>query len=120
MADEIVEAEGIGDEFGDDVLTGSLLMFTVVRSCRQYGLKISLVLLLLLKLVFLSGGGVNEGPPPGVVRWASGGAVGGKRPYLPKWAAKKWWLADMEKGKAGKATAAAAAAAATEAAFDAF
>ena len=46
--------------------------------------------------------------------------MGGKRPYLPKWAAKKWWLADMEKGKAGKATAAAAAAAATEAAFDTF
>ena len=108
----------MGDEAGDDVLTGSLLMFTV-RSCRQYGLKISLVLLLLLMLVFLSGGGVNEGPP-GVVRWASGGAVGGRRPYLPKWAAKKWWLADIENGRAGKATAAAAAAAATEAAFDTF
>ena len=76
----------------------------------------SLVLLLLM-LIFLSGGGVSEGPPG---RWASGEPVGGKRPYLPKWAAKKWWLADMEKGKAGKATAAAAAAAATEAAFDAF
>ena len=113
-------ADEVGDEAGDDVLTGSLLMFTV-RSCRQYGLKISLVLLLLLMLmlVFLSGGGVNEGPP-GVVRWASGGAVGGRRPYLPKWAAKKWWLADIENGRAGKATAAAAAAAATEAAFDTF
>ena len=113
-------ADEVGDEAGDDVLTGSLLMFTV-RSCRQYGLKISLVLLLLLmfRLVFLSGGGVNEGPPGVVVRWASGGAVGGRRPYLPKWAAKKWWLADIENGKAGKATAAAAAAAAAaEAAFD--
>ena len=56
-----------------------------------------------------SGGGVN---PP---RWASGG-VGGKSPYLPKWAAKKWWLADMEKGRAAKGEAMAAAAAAIEAA----
>ena len=76
-----------------------------------------LLLMLLLLLGFLSGGGVNEGPPG---LWASGGAVGGRSPYLPKWAARKWWLADMVKGKAGNATAAAAAAAATEAAFDTF
>lgn len=80
----------------------------------------SLLLLLLLLLMLeaaevgvdvfrFSGGGVN---PP---RWASGG-VGGKSPYLPKWAAKKWWLADMEKGRAAKGEAMAAAAAAIEAA----
>ena len=80
----------------------------------------SLLLLVLLLLTleaaevgvkgFRSGGGVR---PP---RWANGG-VGGKRPYLPKWAAKKWWLADMEKGRAAaKGEAMAAAAAAMEAA----
>ena len=74
-----------------------------------------LTLLLLAAVVvtrgFLSGGGVSE------VRWANGGA-GGRRPYRPRWAAKKWWLADMGKGSAGKeeAMAAAAAAAAIEAA----
>ena len=52
---------------------------------------------------FLSGGGVSE------VRWDSGGA-GGSNPYRHKWAAKKWWLADMVKGSAGKVEAMAAAA----------
>lgn len=42
----------------------------------------------------------------------------GRRPYRPRWAARKWWLAVMENGRpTGKeAMAAAAAAAAIEAA----